>query len=473
MLLGVGAGRNSPRQIDFSGSSKEIVLCSLEKGLLARSTRRRSLLEMHQKGSDNGCDNDALSVSVGPSAIEHIRPAADANILRNAGRLLFVAILAAAQSVYAANQTNQQTTTPRSPAELSSSIQTESKRNALDNIWSHATLYQNPDNPFVQRFSLSGRAQGDYAYFDADQGDYDDTRCRRFRFGFISEVLNHGVARLEADFDFNENIESSYKRLTDAHIDWSLNPNWRITVLKQSAGFTLDGATSSKRLSTPERNALTHNLWFTSEYFTGIDIKGACGEDWSCRAGVFSSAGSKQISDFDASYFSLLSVGRELGNLLGQDKLNLRVDYVHNDQDDEADTRPFNDVVSLVADWKHGRWGMSTDFSAGLGWEEQSDVFGIVVMPVYDQTAKLQWVARYTYLYSGDDNGLRLNRYERDVVSGRGDEYNEVFIGLNWFFYGHKFKWQNGWQYSRMSDAADDGGKYDGWGFTSGLRVSW
>ena len=82
-------------------------------------------------------------------------------------------------------------------------------------------------------------------------------------------------------------------------------------------------------------------------------------------------------------------------------------------------------------------------------------------------------MARYTYLHSSDDNGLRLNRYEGDAVSGRGDEYHEAFIGLNWFIYGHKLKWQNGMQYTHMDDAADDGGKYDGWGFTSGLRAYW
>lgn len=29
----------------------------------------------------------------------------------------------------------------------------------FDAIWSHATLYDNPDNPVLQRFALNGRAQ--------------------------------------------------------------------------------------------------------------------------------------------------------------------------------------------------------------------------------------------------------------------------------------------------------------------------
>jgi phosphate-selective porin OprO/OprP len=342
-----------------------------------------------------------------------------------------------------------------------------------DTLWSRATLYQNPDNHLIQRFNLSGRAQGDYAYLDADEGDYDDTRWRRFRFGFTADVLQKGVLRLEGDFDLNNDLNDSYKRLTDAHVEWSLADNWRITALKQSAGFTLDGSTSSKRLLTPERNALTHNLWFTAEYFTGLDLKGECAAGWQCRAGVYSSDGNDELSEFNASYFTLLAIGHDFGNRLGWDKLVLRADYVHNDKDDEANTRPFEDVLSLVVHWQDGRWGLSADLSGGLGWDTQSDVLGLVVMPWFNQTQKIQWVARYTYLHSSDDNGLRLNRYERNVVSGRGDEYHEIFIGLNWYIYGHKFKWQNGLQYTHMDDAADDGGEYHGWGFTSGLRVYW
>ena len=94
-------------------------------------------------------------------------------------------------------------------------------------------------------------------------------------------------------------------------------------------------------------------------------------------------------------------------------------------------------------------------------------------MPFYDITQHIQLVLRYTYLRSDDNNGLRLGRYENEIVNGRGDEYNEIYSGLNVFFYGHKLKWQTGLQYSNMKDSAGDGGDYEGWGLTTGLRVSW
>jgi phosphate-selective porin OprO/OprP len=44
---------------------------------------------------------------------------------------------------------------------------------------------------------------------------------------------------------------------------------------------------------------------------------------------------------------------------------------------------------------------------------------------------------------------------------------------VNKYFYGHKLKWQTGVQYTTMDDNADDGGDYDGWGVTTGIRISW
>jgi phosphate-selective porin OprO/OprP len=94
-------------------------------------------------------------------------------------------------------------------------------------------------------------------------------------------------------------------------------------------------------------------------------------------------------------------------------------------------------------------------------------------MPFFDISTHTQVVLRYTHLSSSEDNGLRLNRYENEVVNGRGDTYNEGYLGLNVYFYGHKFKWQTGVTWADMQDSATDGGEYEGWALTTGLRVYW
>jgi phosphate-selective porin OprO/OprP len=96
-----------------------------------------------------------------------------------------------------------------------------------------------------------------------------------------------------------------------------------------------------------------------------------------------------------------------------------------------------------------------------------------MAMPFYNFTDKLQFVGRYTFLESDRINGLRLGTYENQIVSGRGDHYNEGYLGANYFFYGHKLKVQSGVQFADMKDRANDGGAYSGVSWTTGLRVGW
>jgi len=343
---------------------------------------------------------------------------------------------------------------------------------ALENLWGHARLYQSTTGP-LREFDLSGRLQLDAAWYDADEGDYDDLRWRRFRFGFRAALANHWGTQLEGDFDLNESANDWYNRLTDAFVSWHPDATIDLRFLKHSAGFTLDGATSSKKLLTPERNNLTNNLWFSNEYFMGVSAQGLVAERWHYRAGFFSADGDPELGFTDGGEFALGSIGYDWADRLGLQTALTRLDYVHNRKNADSDTPELSDVLSLVTQWQQGRWGLRTDLSAARGYFDQSDIWGLVVMPTFNASERFQWVFRYTYLHSTDDNGLELNRYEDAVVSGRGDEYNEAYVGLNLFIYGHRLKWQTGLQYTRMDDAAGDGGEYRGWGLTTGLRAYW
>lgn len=178
--------------------------------------------------------------------------------------------------------------------------------------------------------------------------------------------------------------------------------------------------------------------------------------------------------------------------MLGVKKVLLLADFVQNDPGVQSNaTRSFSQIGSLNFRLDAGRWGLSADAAAGKGALGQSDVAGVVVMPWFNITEKLQMVARYTWLASADPDGLRFNRYESTVTvktnnnrtvktngfgavsAQRGDEYDEIYLGLNWFIYGHKLKLQTGWQYAWMRDSANNGGTYHGWTWLSGLRVSW
>jgi phosphate-selective porin OprO/OprP len=348
----------------------------------------------------------------------------------------------------------------------------ETEPGVYDRIWDYGRLYSSDDGLF-RTFDLSGRLQAEAVWFDADQGDFDDTLWRRFRFGFKSRLANDWVMQLEGDFDLNKSAGDWYNRLTDAYIGWKPGSHLDLRFLKHSAGFTLDGATSSKELLTLQRSNLTNNLWFTTEYFTGVSAKGTSHNGLKYKAGVFSASGDPEISLSEGGLFVLSSLGYDWGGAFGMDKAEWRLDYVHNQEDAGNATRDFSDVVSLVGKFEKNRWGLWTDLAAGKGYFDQPDIWGLSLMPFYNTTDRTQLVFRYTYLSSDGENGLRLARYQDDVTAGRGDGYNEFYFGFNVFFYGHKLKWQNELQYATMDDASDDGGEYDGWGLSTGLRISW
>ncbi len=232
--------------------------------------------------------------------------------------------------------------------------------------------------------------------------------------------------------------------------------------------------TSSKRLLTVERNNLTNNIWFTEEYMPGVSLEGSSG---SLRyfAGLFSSGPSTpELGDYSAGEFYLGTLGYDLADGTGADEALLRLNLVYNEPHEEnSSTRDLERIASLNFQYQRGDWGLRTDLSAARGYFEQPDLWGFVVMPYRELTDRWQIVARYTFVDSAGDNGVRLSRYETSIEDGRGDRYNEIHVGLSYYWYGHKLKLQNGLQWVDMRDQADDGGAYRGWSWTTGFRISW
>lgn len=345
----------------------------------------------------------------------------------------------------------------------------QAAENSFKDAWNFTDLYHNEQGDYLK---LSGRLQLDSTWVNSEQGDFNDTLWRRFRFGFKGKYGEFKAA-LEADFNLNNALDDTYNRLTDANVSWSLDKKTELKFLKQSIGFTLDGKTSSKKLLTPQRNNLSNNLWFTAEYFTGVSVKSKLTDDWSYNTGLFSSDDSDEIAVGGGSYFALFSTNKIFTTNNLWDKGEISFDYVYNDTHEDGNTRSFSQVISVSSKFKLNDWGLQSDISWGKGDLGQSDLFGVVVMPTYQQSEEVQWVARYTYLSSSADNGVRLGRYESSVVSDRGDEYQEFYSGVNWFLNGHKLKFQAGLLYAEMDDNANDGGAYDGWALTVAMRSYW
>lgn len=417
------------------------------------------------------------------------RPFASTAIARSAATLLVVAslLVGIAGSASAGTTDNVSTAPEKAPAEAGKAAaeaekatapaEAPAEKSVYDRIWGFAKLYNNPDNPWVQELSIVGRQQVDWYHFDGEHGGEHSTADnfvnRRTRIGFKSKVFKTFTLHSEVDLNL-EGEGEVYNKITDAYVKWSPDKRFNVTVGKHGAKFTLDGTTSSTGLITIDRSNVANNFWFPEEYMPGVSFNGDIAK-WSYNVGYFSSGdANSEFGDFSAGSFLLLSGGYDFAEMLDSKKAAVRLDYVYQDPNDGNDfTRANEHVVSLNGQYEKGRWGLYADIDYAEGYDSLPNLVGGQITPSVTFCETWQGVLRYTGIHSDGDNGIRPARYENRIETGRGDEYNEIYLGLNKYFYGHKLKWQTGIQYADMNDSANDGGDYDGWGITTGLRMSW
>jgi phosphate-selective porin OprO/OprP len=361
-----------------------------------------------------------------------------------------------------------------SNAALASTDFSADLKDDFDSIWSHATLYKNADNSVIQKLAFTGRIQGDYYTTENDETDETDSNTvwRRVRVGFKATVFNDFTVHTEANLD-PRNPEPLYTGLTDSYIAWHPTDAWKLKVGKLSAGFTLDGATSSKALYRTERSLIGDNIWFGNEYFSGVTLSGEQ-DNWQWEGGVFSTTLAPEFDNtFDTSYFTLASIGYDFAESFDSDKALLRLDYVYQDEPDADDyanydigTKKHENVISLSFQYDNGKKHIHTD----LAYAEQFDgneIYALQIMPFYDLNDTFQIATSYTHIES-DGKDISVTRYAKDTATGKTESADEFYLGLNTYLYGHKLKWQNGFSYT-MTD--DD--EYEGLTFTSGIRISW
>lgn len=346
-------------------------------------------------------------------------------------------------------------------------------RSIYDRIWKFAEWYGNDSNPVVQKVLFSGRYQHDFAAIDADQGDHHEWNVRRMRFGpritLFHTVTLHGEVELNP-----QESDPLYVRLTDMYLQWARSGRLALTLGKHSVPFTADGATSSKELLAIDRSNLSNNLWFPQEYLPGISVSGKV-SPWTYRAGVYSAGEmNREFGRLSGGIITLGVLGYDFAKLLRVKEAVLAGNYVYQQPDpDNTFTRQLEHTVSLNFKFETRKWGLRADLSAATGYSGQSDLWGVMGMPFVNITDRFQLVGRYTLLESDDPNGVRLATYESRVVPGRGDSYDELYLGANYYFYGHKLKLQSGVQRAHMDDRAGDGGTYSGVSWTTGLRIGW
>jgi hypothetical protein len=188
---------------------------------------------------------------------------------------------------------------------------------AYDKLWGSFTeWYADDTNPVVQRVLLSGRFHYDFATINSDQGDLERSNIRRLRIGPRITLYRKYTLHAEVELD-PQRRDPFYVRFTDFYLMWTQSPRIVVTVGRQSAPFTLDGATSSRELLTIDRSNLANNIWFPQEYLPGISLSGRRAP-WVYRAALYSSgAANREFGEFSGGIVKLGVVGYDFAAKLG------------------------------------------------------------------------------------------------------------------------------------------------------------
>lgn len=342
-----------------------------------------------------------------------------------------------------------------------------------DQIFGIPTLYRNPDNPYIQRFAIRGRYQGQYHYTDANTGDSDDWENRRIRFGADLDFLREFAFETRWNMKRESGPGRLFEDVFSMTVTWRPTPEFNLQVGKQKANITNEWRTSSGAILTFERSLLVNTV--VPETMWGARAGGRVGQ-FLYEASVFTASvdgDNYKFPDFNGGLGLHGSIGYDYAAGAGLDSAVVRLDYFYQDGDaDNNAVRPYRHVFSLNSVHEIGRFGLNTDLIYASGESGVADVYGLVVMPYYDLLEKLRLVTRYTYA-GGDGNApLALaSRYERPAVqdgsSIRGDNYHSVYAGLNYYLCGDKLKLMAGAEYSTMGGDS----RYSGITWLGGVRL--
>ncbi|MCH2025239.1 MAG: OprO/OprP family phosphate-selective porin [Verrucomicrobiales bacterium] len=338
---------------------------------------------------------------------------------------------------------------------------------SLEDLWDIPQLYSDSDSSLINDLKLVGRYQWQYADLNSDQGDWSDSETRRFRLGTEAKVFG-GDWKLKGEINVNDDFSPFYKSLEEAYIKYQGNDALNVTIGKQKVAWSYEWSTSSRKILTFERSLLVNQL--APKKTTGISASGSI-ENWSYILGIYNGNIDEEFGDFDDSgEFALASIGYDYSKDSDFDKAAWRLDLLHRDEANNA-AKPYKNSISLNHSLSQGAITLNTDLIHAGGYSD--DAYGIVLLPTYDISDKLQLVARYTYASSDGDSLRAQKRYERKASltnSGYGEDYQSYYLGLNYYINDHKLKLMTGIEYADMN-GGNDGGDYSGWTLFSGLRL--
>jgi len=366
-------------------------------------------------------------------------------------------------------------------------------------IFEYGTLYKG--DGFIRKVSLNGRYHGQAVSQNERITDpagntirngYHEWQHRRFRIGaniaFAGNVTlktstnisdgsggGHGLTRDEFFNDWDEfYLDWEPEHYSDAKAPAKNFVLKYVELGKQKQTITREFSTTSRKILTVERSPIVNEVADQKPWgvtigfeFGGIDHEiggwllgaGPNGglNNWpdSRSRGGASYNFSVELSDATELFFDYVYVNNSDGLVNGgRAQNNYQANYEH------------TFAIGTESEW--GRLGLITDFIIGVNREREgdspwaverdipagNDTWGLVIMPYYDITDKLQAVFKYSYMSEGEQQ--RTQRFASGVPGDTNydfyrlnvENYHTIYAGLNYYVCDHNLKVMAGYEYA-------------------------
>lgn len=341
---------------------------------------------------------------------------------------------------------------------------------AFDKLWALPVLYRDKENPFIQEVAFTGRYQGQMFSLNSDFGPAGGWQNRRQRFGGKIEFLNAFEAFVEFNLNFNGANTGRFVEDYDGFgLKWKPCNLFNLEVGLFKVPITNEWRTSSNKIITIERSDFINmavpgklgGVLATGETAGGFPGDGK----FTYGAGIYTATRSEdwQYPTFDGGSMLYGGVGYKFNK-----NHDLRFDngILAGDTDVSTNaTQPYTCTTALSYSGKffNEKFWLQSDLVMAIGEEDQPDLYGFILLPSYMLTGQIELVARYQYLVSDENNGVRLqSRYERrapGLPTTYGNTYNALYGGVNYYIAKDRLKLMGGVEYSHMELV--EGGGYN------------
>lgn len=329
-----------------------------------------------------------------------------------------------------------------------------------------------PAGRAVQDVAIRGRIQAQFGYVDAKNNEGSDSystfEVRRARIGLRGSLAHNLRAQLEANL-----VPGSSLSMRSAFLQWREHKPAYVKLGMDKPVYGFEENTSSASILTIERSLISNTL--VPGTMNGLSLEGALGM-LRYGAGIYTDRANANDAGGD-DYLYNASVGLSLDDLLPGSKLALRADYLSSDDDGGNFGGSFDDAMAFSVHFAHGDFDLRAEYMSGSNGSDDTD--GFYVTPSMYFTDNLQAVVRFEQASSDKARGLSApSRYVRrvgdlavretkdnndDVIAStnpqRGDDYQAIYAGLNYYFAGDGHKVMLGIERSELKNT--DAGKLE------------